>query len=85
MCKDWLRLSVTVAYQITSESIARALRDQPLLNARLVSLGSDVSGVEAPVQVTGPTWDYASFAGENALLVNYSCLVEYEAIRPEAS
>lgn len=78
-CREWIRLSFISRYGLSNESIARALRDQALLLPRFRSLNEDISEVVSGSQVTGPTWDYSSFAGENALLVNYSVLVEYEA------
>lgn len=85
LCVDSIRVLVVLRYGLYSDSLARALRDQPLVNARLVSLGSSVAGVTSPVQVTGPTWDYTSLAGDNTVLVSHSLLVVYAATRPEAA
>lgn len=85
LCVDSIRLAVVIRYGLYADSLARALRDQPLVNARLVTLGLSVAGVSPPVQVTGPTWDYTSLAGDNAVLVSHSLLVVYTATRPEVT
>lgn len=81
-CKDTIRFLVATRYLITDEGIARALRDAPLMRARIKSLHVDEIAANPP-RVDPPTWDYQTFAGENALLVGMPVAIDFEAIRPE--
>lgn len=80
-CKDAIRFAVVTRYFISTESIGRALRDAPLMRARIKSLGLDEPSVNPP-KVEPPTWDYQTFAADNTLLVAHAVAIDFEAIRP---
>lgn len=80
-CKDAMRVLVVTRYLIARDSIVRALRDTPLMRARIKSLAEDEPSANPP-KVSPATWDYQSFAADNVLLVAHAVLIDFEATRP---
>lgn len=78
-CHEHIRFTVSSRYYRLDESLRRALRDQPVMLDRIRTLNQTVPQVFSAPQVTGPTWDYTSFADLGSVLATYSVLVEFEA------
>lgn len=79
-CRERLLFTITTYYTLESASLERALRDSPKLRDAIRTLSVSVPGVVSGAKVEPAIWDYQRYAGENAVVLVHSALIEYEAV-----
>lgn len=85
-CRDEILLDIAVRYYHRPLSRARMLRDAPRVRRALRSISSATYGDprvaiagDPTCDVSGPRYDYASFADVGWVLARYTARVSYEA------